>query len=1213
MTTGESSSNSSSLHLYGDLSTVIDIDTKKLLSSSDAFSDRIPGFSRSYSSSSNFDDGLSHHPNSVPFQVIKNDLQDVINRSAVLSTLVNKGENLAFSLNTTARTELEVLDEIRLQVGERSTEVASEAQVVITRVKDRLVSQAKLIAENHPEEVHEIEDLVAKVSARTDDLARNMGRSLKSGLSATYQGLKRLYSDVVEFETKLGLLPEAPSDDIGSRYGRARTLPQPALDPRLNFSIGNSPKSDRSTLIGIIDSGFNAANPDIDPSRLILGQDRIDQDANPLIKEGEGSEHGTAMLGIIGATQHNGVGIDGIDATSPIWLGRAIGSGKVAASIAEFVDYAKQAGYKNAVLNLSMDLTQTNADGSVSTRTKLTDQERAAIAYAKQNHVIVVVAAGNNGGAVSSWNQAAQDFDNVVLVGSADGDQRAAYSDTGAGLSLVAFGGTVDNPVISTMHNGIGKVAGTSVASARVTGAVSLLQASNPDLNYRQVIDILEGTAQDIGTLGFDAQTGNGVVNVRDAIALAKVTPSEFLVESPLNFPHEIWQSVNGTQASEREADWLGDAGNLLKKAADDTIHTVQKATNDVVDTVKGTAADIIHTVEKVGETLKPVSDAVQESTKEVITTVSEVVDEIKKDVNTTTNNLTDNINQTVKHATDGASETVKDIIDDVTHSPENLVNHIIGNTIDVVENIKNAVTDTVEDLKNDTQTTASDVISNSLHVLEVIDERKDNLESAIIHTISDAKESAIDSVNNAVTDLSNQVKRNINNFVDQSLDSIEVLDTGMDILNNQAIDLTGKDIYDWSKDIIDISLGDTSKLQKTIRTYGEARDKDWTNLKPSWSWFGDVIDVPIGMGKAVLEMVDGIATIRSLGVTHSYPYYIFHPEKLDQDIQFTQKGLEYISQNPNAILEGASKIPGALWNGITKSYTDAWNSGHPGQAIGRGIVDIGSMFIGVGEAGKAGKAAEMAGQASRKSPELLGLADDVTRMSEKVYPDIAKVANESNRLNKAELALELTNKNALSSKATVGDLINSLSSTEKSNLENTLRLAKSPRAGRASQGRAFDKYIQEQFSSAFDQGVRSGQDPIFYKREFFHYPEKKLRADHAAMITNQSGKEGISIIENKLGGSQFLSRRVLRQAENYGNVVGRNILEGRPAELKYIFAESSTSSQQMIIQDAVNRGIQKGMQEQKEFLMRNGKAHQIPSNVDFKVDFINYQLNIRD
>lgn len=233
------------------------------------------------------------------------------------------------------------------------------------------------------------------------------------------------------------------------------TTEEPRFDiPRLDDPQISFPKTDQP-IIGIIDTGFNAQNPDIDYSRIILGRDLVDNDDNPLITQSGGNEHGTHILGIIGATQGNEIGIDGINDKAPIWLGRAVGSGRWAESLVEFVDAAKKSGQPNAIVNLSFDLTQKNPDGTITTRFEFTPQERQALEYARQNNVLIIAAAGNQGGTMSALGQASQEFDNIITVGAIDyDDQLASYSSFGYGLDLVAYGGTKNKPVLSTVGSG---------------------------------------------------------------------------------------------------------------------------------------------------------------------------------------------------------------------------------------------------------------------------------------------------------------------------------------------------------------------------------------------------------------------------------------------------------------------------------------------------------------------------------------------------------------------------------------------------------------------------------------------------------------------------------------------------------------------------------------------------------------------------------------
>lgn len=117
-------------------------------------------------------------------------------------------------------------------------------------------------------------------------------------------------------------------------------------------------------LIGVIDTGLSANNPDIDPFHVHFGahSDYVAEDGLPLLQPTEGSEHGTHITGIIAATQDNGIGIDGINDQAPIYIARATGSGQWAEALKDFVDAAKDSGQPHAIANLSLDLTQINSD-----------------------------------------------------------------------------------------------------------------------------------------------------------------------------------------------------------------------------------------------------------------------------------------------------------------------------------------------------------------------------------------------------------------------------------------------------------------------------------------------------------------------------------------------------------------------------------------------------------------------------------------------------------------------------------------------------------------------------------------------------------------------------------------------------------------------------------------------------------------------------------
>jgi len=356
-------------------------------------------------------------------------------------------------------------------------------------------------------------------------------------------------------------------------------------------------------LIGFIDTGLSAQNPDIDPFHVHFGphSDYVAHDGNPLLQPNEGSEHGTHVTGIVAATSGNGIGIDGINDQAPIYVERATGSGQWAQALTDFVDAAKESGQPHAIANLSLDLTQINPDGSVTTRYEFTPTERAALEYAHQNGVLIVASAGNDGGVMSALGQASQEFDNIITVGAAKhldvptsitpGDvpqnfdipvahsvghtpepispvnlipetdhttaqsfDRADYSSYGYGLDIVADGGTIDNPVLSTVGDNVGTMAGTSVATAQVTGAASQVWAGNPDLNYRQVIEILKSTATDLKTPGWDMETGAGLLNIAAAVTLAKETTPEPYTPDTFGAIPTTWSGEGIVTPTERAA-----------------------------------------------------------------------------------------------------------------------------------------------------------------------------------------------------------------------------------------------------------------------------------------------------------------------------------------------------------------------------------------------------------------------------------------------------------------------------------------------------------------------------------------------------------------------------------------------------------------------------------------------------------------------------------
>lgn len=128
-----------------------------------------------------------------------------------------------------------------------------------------------------------------------------------------------------------------------------------------------------------------------------------------------------------------------------------------------------------------------------------------------------------------------EDIPNVVLgvAGVGEDGERPAFSSQGPveWQSHYYKDGKVDKPDFTTINYKVhcvdpeGKLeamaSGNSLAGPHMAGIVSLMLSANPELNPWQVRDILIKVAQDIGSQGFDHQTGHGWVNAYDAVKAA--------------------------------------------------------------------------------------------------------------------------------------------------------------------------------------------------------------------------------------------------------------------------------------------------------------------------------------------------------------------------------------------------------------------------------------------------------------------------------------------------------------------------------------------------------------------------------------------------------------------------------------------------------------------------------------------------------------------
>ncbi|MDX6233398.1 MAG: thermitase [Nocardioidaceae bacterium] len=258
-------------------------------------------------------------------------------------------------------------------------------------------------------------------------------------------------------------------------------------------------------VVAVIDTGV-LAHSEL-ASHLLAGRDFIAPGTSATDENG----HGTHVAGIITAISNNKRGIAGLAPKTKILPVRVLDRSGLgdSANVAKGIIWAVDHGAK--VINLSLSSTQ--ADNA----------SRAAVAYAVSKNVVVVAAAGNDGcallfGAPRSYPAA---YDGVLGVGAiTSAGSAASYSSCGDWVDVAAPGSGILSTMIAKPHADLGcpasycTLSGTSMASPYAAAAAALEIAKlGSGAKQATVRSLIQSTADDIGSKGYDTSTGSGVIN----------------------------------------------------------------------------------------------------------------------------------------------------------------------------------------------------------------------------------------------------------------------------------------------------------------------------------------------------------------------------------------------------------------------------------------------------------------------------------------------------------------------------------------------------------------------------------------------------------------------------------------------------------------------------------------------------------------------------
>ena len=310
-----------------------------------------------------------------------------------------------------------------------------------------------------------------------------------------------------------------------SHFGRQTYLQQIRVPQA--WEIVNQ-KEHSKVKVAVLDTGADIVHPDIE-NVLDLVNSREILNANgsmgPLQGDGyqngaysSGGGHGTHVSGIIAAQANNGEGIAGV--------GSALDNSVVDLMVVDVfsqdqktsvsyvlkgLEYARNAGAK--VINLSLGMRKTE----IGLYDDLLSRMCRSLA---DEGIIIICAAGNYGtGDNGSINVIPSDYDSTISVIAVDNNMQKASSSCYGSLKDISAPGV---NIWSTIKGGsYGNMNGTSMAAPEVAGVAAMMCSLNPELSVEEVRTILQDTATDIGTPGYDIYTGAGIVNAQKAVERA--------------------------------------------------------------------------------------------------------------------------------------------------------------------------------------------------------------------------------------------------------------------------------------------------------------------------------------------------------------------------------------------------------------------------------------------------------------------------------------------------------------------------------------------------------------------------------------------------------------------------------------------------------------------------------------------------------------------
>ncbi|NCA98172.1 MAG: hypothetical protein EOM70_02220 [Clostridia bacterium] len=263
----------------------------------------------------------------------------------------------------------------------------------------------------------------------------------------------------------------------------------------------------QSSRIALIDTGISEQA--IDPVHLDEGYNYLEQSPDTSDQIG----HGTALAGILlGLPAKNIPGMAPDATLVPLVYYSLDADGKVKDGGSDLLAQAIRDAVK--VYRCQVILIGAGTIGD-------SEALKSAIEYAEKQGVVVVAAVGNEQEDQPEAVFFPAAYETVLGVAALREDGGiATFSQRNDSVKLSAPGTDLK---VATVRGRTIRAFGTSYAAAFVAGGVAVLRAQYPSLDPGQVRSALLSTAKDIAAQGYDQDSGHGVLQIGQALALARV------------------------------------------------------------------------------------------------------------------------------------------------------------------------------------------------------------------------------------------------------------------------------------------------------------------------------------------------------------------------------------------------------------------------------------------------------------------------------------------------------------------------------------------------------------------------------------------------------------------------------------------------------------------------------------------------------------------